>query len=262
MVRQPSPVPRGRWVKCFGADPEQWLNVLASTGIALLHDEVVLARGTLFQRWVEENHAEAPPSSAPGPDALDAWLNVVGVDDFERLVVRALAAWARSTVEFPFAALKPEATVGSGNNGLHPEANFQIQGVHAFCQHERHVTAEAEALSMKPAGRSDIKVRSRHDVTRGACVEFKIYGRNDGEVVKQVIGYAMPGDTFAAVVSVDRHQRALRPVYEAGCFEGAPHERKNDAPDHVLYPAFYTDHTRDDGAPLRVWHFLVQLRDA
>jgi hypothetical protein len=101
----------------------------------------------------------------------------------------------------------------------------------------------------------------RRDPTRRACVELKIYGRSDHDVVKQVIGYASPEDTFAAVVSVDRHVRPLRPAYEEKCFDGAPHEAKHDAA-AVVYPAFYTVHAREDCGPLRVWHFLVQLRDA
>lgn len=257
-----SAIPRAHWVVHFGNDPRPWLEVLASTGVVFLDDEAVIARGTLFQRWVEQNHPETPPVATPEEDAIGAWLTTVGVDPFERRVVRALAAWARGTVEFPAAAVKQDATAASGNGGLHPEAFFQINATHALLQHERELTAEPEALSMKPAGRSDIKVRSRHDPNRRACVELKIFGRKDDTVVKQVIGYAAPGDTFAAVVSVDRCKRAMRPEFEAKCFEGAVRAATHDAPPGVAQPAFYTVHDREGFGPLRVWHFLVQLRDA
>lgn len=262
VVRQVSAVPRARWVVCFGNDPQPWLDVLASTGVALLDEDEVIARGTLFQRWVEQNHPESPPAATPSTDALDAWLTTVGVDPFERLVVRALATWARATAEFPAAALKQDAHTTTDNSGLHPEAFFQMHAIVALLQHERDVTAEPEALSMRSAGRSDIKVRSRHDPARRACVEFKIFGRKDNEVVRQVIGYAAQNDTFAAVVTVDRCKRPLRPAFEARCFDGALHDTKHDAPATVIYPAFCTEHARDGWGPLRVWHFLVQLRDA
>jgi hypothetical protein len=261
VVRQASAVPRAQWVHCFGADPRPWLDVLASTGLVFLDEETVIARGALFQRWVEQNHPEEPPAPQLAQDSLGNWLTAVGVDAFEHLIVRALAAWARATVEFPAAALKHDARA-AGNGELHSEAFFQMHAIVALLQHEHDITAEPEALSMKRAGRSDIKVRSRHDLTRRACVEFKIFGRDDGDVVKQVIGYAALGDTFAAVVSVDRCRRALRPVFEEGCFDGAAPDATHDAPVDVLQPRFYTEHTREDGGHLRVWHFLVQLRDA
>jgi len=262
LARQPSAIPRAQWVACFGDDPRPWLDVLASTGVASLEDEAALARGALFRRWVEENHPSAPPSSAPAQDPLDGWLTEVGVDAFERLVVRALAAWARATVEFPAAALRRDAASKANNSALQPEAFFQMHAIVALLQHERDLTAEPEALSMKSQGRSDIKVRSRHDPARRACVEFKIFGRNDHEVVKQVIGYAAPNDTFAAVVTVDRCKRPLLPEFEGKCFTGATPDAKHGAPSTVLQPAFHTEHAREGCGPLRVWHFLVQLRDA
>jgi hypothetical protein len=262
LARQKSAVPRDSWVRRFGDDPQPWLHVLASTGVAVLDDEAVIARGTLFQRWVEQSYPARPMEPAPAHDALGTWLTDVGVDPFEHLVVRALGAWARATVEFPAAALKQDAHVRAGNDGLSPEAFFQMHAIVALLQHERDITAEPEALSMRPRGRSDIKVRSRHDVTRRACVELKIYGRDDGGVVRQVIGYAAPGDTFAAIVSVDRYQRPLRQAFEGACFEGAVPAATREAPAGVVYPAFFTEHARESGDPLRVWHFLVQLRDA
>lgn len=260
LAREPAPVPGSAWVARFGDDPRPWLDVLASTGVASLDEGTVIARGALFRRWVADNHPESP--AAAYDDALGAWLTAVGVDAFERIVVRALAAWARATVEFPAAAVRGGPDAKSDNSALQPEAFFQMHAIIALLQHERELTAEPEALSMKSAGRTDIKVRARHDVTRRACVEFKIFGRKDEEVVKQVVGYAAPDDSFAVVVSVDRCKRALRPEYESRCFLGAPPERQHDAPRPLLYPAYYTEHPRVGSSPLRVWHFLVQLRDA
>lgn len=262
VARQSSAVPRAQWVARLGNDPQPWLEVLTSTGLVSLDDEAVLARGALFQRWVEQNHPSTPSASTPDDDQLGAWLATVGVDPFERLVVRALAAWARATVEFPAAALKRDVSAKSDNSALQPEVFFQMHAIVALLQHEHDLIAEPEALSMGIQKRSDIKVRSRHDPTRRACVEFKIFGRKDAEVVKQVMGYAAPGDTFAAVVSVDRCKRPMRPEFEAKCFMGAPHDGTHNAPRPVLQPAFYTEHAREEHSPLRVWHFLIQLRDA
>jgi hypothetical protein len=262
IARQSASVLRPEWVGRFGNDPRPWLEVLASTGLVALDEGAVLARGTLFQRWVQQNHPEVPPAPAPDEDALDAWLTTMGVDPFERLVVRSLAAWARATVEFPAAALQSAVAAKNDNSALQPEAFFQMHSVVALLQHERDLTAEPEALSMKSMGRSDIKVRSRHDATRRACVELKIFGRKDAEVVKQVMGYAAPGDTFAAVISIDRCKRPMRPAFEMRCFAGAPYDAKHDAPARVLQPVFCTEHAREGYSPLRVWHFLVELKDA
>ncbi|MEZ4295023.1 MAG: ATP-binding protein [Polyangiaceae bacterium] len=259
-IRRPSSVPRSQWASYFGDDPRPWLEVLASTGLAFLDEDAVLPRGMLFKRWVEENHPVLHAQQASQQDALEAWLVSVGVDPFEHLVVRALAAWARGIVEFPAGAVRAGANPGSGNGGLAPEAFFQMHSLIALNQHERALTAEPEALSMRPQGRSDIKVRSRPDVTRRACIEFKIFGRKDTHVVAQVIGYSTSTDTFAAVVSVDRAKRPLRPEYEKRCFEGAPVFASQDAPSPVMeHPAFYTLHAREGRPPLRVWHFLVQI---
>ena len=160
VVKEPEAVPRAQWATCFGSDPRPWLQVLASTGVVMLDNDAVIARGTLFQRWVEENHPEAPAANVPAADVpaqdpLDAWLARVGVDPFEHRVVRALATWARATIEFPAAALKHDAHAAAGNAGLHSEAFFQMHAIVALLQHEQHITAEPEALSMRAAGRSE-----------------------------------------------------------------------------------------------------------
>lgn len=257
IVRFSSGIPKDRWVASFGNDPEPWLQVLASTGIVSLDDDSVIARGMLFQRWVERNFPSAEPALLE-QDRLDEWLTSARADAFERLLVRALSTWARAMIEFPAATLKQDADRREGNNGLSPEAFFQMHAIVALLQHEQELTAEAEAISAGRANRSDIKVRSRRDNARRACVEVKIFGRNDEGVVDQVLGYAMPEDTFAIVVSVDRCQRSLRPAYEERCLR-APHPTKHEPPEGVLRPAFYTLHPRDGLAPLRIWHVLIQL---
>ena len=262
LIAETGVVPRAQWVQRLGNDPRPWIDVLASTGLAALDDDAVIARGVLFRQWVAENHPALPAAAAPGEVGVDGWLTAVGAGQFERLVVRALATWARATTEFPAAAVRIDEAANAGNGALQPEAFFQMHALITLLQHEAHLTAEPEALSMRSAGRSDIKVRSRHDLTHRACVEFKIYGRQDKTVVHQVIGYAAPTDAFAVVVSVDRCRRPLRPVYEAQCFEGAAGAEVHEPPEGVVHPAFLTVHAREGCGPLRVWHMLVQLRDA
>jgi hypothetical protein len=255
-------LPRAQWVQRLGNDPRPWIDVLASTGLAALDEDAVIARGVLFRQWVAETHPALQATAPRGEDGVDGWLTAVGAGQFERIVVRALATWARATIEFPAAAVRPDKGATPGNGALQHEAFFQMHALVALLQHETHLTAEPEALSMRSAGRSDIKVRSRHDPTHRACVEFKIFGRQDNTVVQQVIGYAAPTDTFAIVVSVDRYRRPLRPAYEAACFEGAAAAATQEPPEGVVHPAFLTVHAREGYGPLRVWHVLVQLRDA
>ena len=114
---------------------------------------------------------------------------------------------------------------------------------------------------MRGQGRSDIKVRAAQDPQRRACIEVKIYGSHDEEVVKQVIDYSYPSDDFAAVISVDRRKRALRPEYERRCFSGAQASSTHEPPSPSFQPSFMTVHPREGLNPIRVWHFLVQLRD-
>jgi hypothetical protein len=262
LVNEPAEVIREDWVARFGNDPRPWLDVLASTGLAAMDGERVLARGSMFRRWMAWNYPNVEARRQPGDDRLDQWLTSVGVDDFERLVVRALAAWARATVEFPAAAIRSDVGTASDNSSLQPEAFFQMHALIALLQHERDITAEPEALSMRAQGRSDIKVRSRGDITRRMCVEVKIFGRKDQAVVQQVVGYSAPGDTFAAVISVDRCRRPLQPAYKERCFECAAPMSLHDPPGELLQPCFYTVQTRDGAKPLRVWHFLIQVNSA
>ena len=258
LTRAPGAVHRADWVRTFGNDPRPWLDVLASTGLAARDDQSILLRGRLFAEWVQENWPANQPVQGEARD-LDQWLDSVRVDDFERLVVRSLAAWARGTIEYSAASLRPGG--GDGNAGLLLEAYFQVSALVALLQHEGRLTAEPEALSMRGQGRSDIKVRAAQDPQRRACIEVKIYGSHDEEVVKQVIDYSSPSDDFAAVISVDRRKRALRPEYERRCFSGAQASSTHEPPSPSFQPSFMTVHPREGLNPIRVWHFLVQLRD-
>jgi len=261
LVQEAALVPRARWVACLGNDPRPSLDALASTGVAIVDDTEALARGVLFRRWVEENHPrESPPVASPDP--LDGWLNLFPANPFERQILHAFARWARATVEFPAAAVRTGADAKNGNPGLQPEAFFQMHCLVALLQHPEHWTAEPEALSMKVAGRSDIKLRALGDLTQRACAEFKIFGRKDETVVQQVLGYAAPEDSFAVVVSIDRHRRPLLPEYEARCFDGAVFSERHPSPAGLRYPSLLTIHDRPGSSALRVWHFLLQLRDA
>ncbi len=266
IIRRPSAVPRQQWLAHFGDLPREPLEVLASTGVAVfdMDAETVIARGMLFRRWVEENIAlvEQVTESHANQDALNNWLDDIHVSDFERLVIRVLAAWARATVEFPAAAIRTQKKPRGDNQDLQPEAFFQMHAIVALLTHER-LTAEPEALSTRARGRSDVKVRLRADTTQRACIEFKIFKRDDETVVKQVLDYAAPEDTFAAVISVDRGKQPMRATYESHCFKDAPYVDKVDAPLTIKQPGFFTNHARSgEGChPIRVWHFLLQLRN-
>jgi hypothetical protein len=257
LVRAPGVVRRTDWVSVFGNDPRPWLDVLTSTGLAARDEQSIVLRGRLFAEWVQENWPSEPAKVETGD--LDQWLSSVSADEFERLVIRSLAVWARNTVEFSAAAIRPDG--GSGNAGLQQEAFFQMYALVALLQHEGRLTAEPEALSMRRRGRSDIKVRSSNNHQRRACIEVKIFGRDDETAVHQVISYSSPYDDFAAVISVDRCKRALQPVYEQRCFASAPPSETHKPPNQVFHPAFMTVHEREGLGSIRVWHFLVQLRD-
>jgi hypothetical protein len=263
LLLEPAAVPRSRWVKQFGNDPEKWLKVLATTGVAALHDDWVLARGTHFRHWVEANQQIETNTDPLDVDLLQVWFDQLGAGDFERLVIHSLAKWARTRIEFPAGVLQNKEKFRGDNNDLVPEAYFQINALTALLQHEDRISAEPEALSMTAQGRSDIKVRDKSCPSRRACVEFKIFGRTGhATMVKQVIDYAAPEDSFAAVVCIDRAKDSLREKYEQKCFDEATDLRKNDAPNGLLHPAFLTIHPHpvNSSANLRVWHFLLQFR--
>lgn len=232
------------------------VEVLEATGVARDVGGVLLPSCSLFQTWVEQSFGEGIFPRAhdvePTPDI------VPDAPAFERLVVQAVALWCRTTLEFPAWCLKSGG--GSGNPGLLPEQHFQLSLLTALRQ--RDLMVEAEALS-SARGRADLKVRFTTGAER-ACVELKIWGRNDyREAVRQVLGYAVPEDTFAAVVMVDRQRRPLAVEYRSTCLATAsprqlfPAEAAGEAAPGQ--PSLVTEHPRDGGPPIRVYHFLVQL---
>lgn len=158
LIRQTTPVTRPHWVATFGADPKPWVDALISTGVATLQNDALLARGTAFRDWVITNHPLAPQTSARSTKSLDTRLAEVRASDFESTVVRTLATWARTLVEYPSIAIRADGS-------LQLESFFQLAALQSLLQHE-NLRAEAEALSR--GGRSDIKVRAAEDPARRA----------------------------------------------------------------------------------------------
>jgi type II secretory pathway predicted ATPase ExeA len=257
LLRAPEPLPRSEWVQQFGDDPVPWVEVLESTGVAAGGASGLLPRGSGFASWVRENHPERSQSAGPSEPALEAWLDTHSPKSFERAVVLSLARWARRSVEFPGLLLK---TGGErGNNGFLSEHTLRLSALMALTQHDAFAMVEPEALSAGRESRSDLKLRAKNDTETRACLEFKIYQRNDYKtVVQQAISYAIPSDTFTAVIVVDRTGKTLED-YEAHCFEGAaPFARVPSAAD-VDQPVLCTEHTRTNAGSIRVWHFLLRL---
>lgn len=255
------PVERHEQAHLFGPAPQAGIEVLETTGVARSDGDQVLPRGELFRVWAEHNH----PRPGQGPPASDRrlpeLLRSFGAHAFEALVVSAIARWCRSIVEYPTWALR--SGHASGNARLLPEQHFQLGLLTALQQ--RDLLLEAEGLS-SAGGRADVKVRWPPAPARRACVELKIWGRNDHrDVASQLLGYAIPEDDFGVVVVLDRQSRPLPALYRSECLgerSGAvcrwPAGEADEA-GAVSYPAFVTEHERASGRPLRVYHFLVQL---
>ncbi len=255
LLRCETPVRRADSARRLGPLPAKWIPVLESTGVAREEGDAVLPRGELFRTWVLENIPEEEPPPPPqvsfvGPSA----------DDFESAVVSAIAQWTRGVREFPLFAVRSDLTTKTGNDRLQVEAHFQLGLLLSLRQ--RGWISEPEPLSGVDEGYTDIKVRERAASDRRACIECKIWGRAKyKEVVAQVLKYAVPSDTFAAVVMVDRCQRPLAPSYRQECLAGVaeifPPQGKDPSAGEM--PAFVTEHPRSGGTPLRVYHFLLQL---
>jgi hypothetical protein len=206
------------------------------------------------------SYPERAPSAAPDDPALATWLGTYSLGTFERDVVMSLARWARRSVEFPGLVLKDSAE--SGNKGILSEHAVRLSALMALTQHDAFATVEAEALSAHSEKRSDLKLRARDASDTRACLEFKIYQRNDYKtVVRQAIGYAIPSDTFTAVITVDRTGKTVED-YVANCFEDAKPLRSERAPPGVEQPMLLTEHARSNAGSIRVWHFLLRLPTA
>jgi hypothetical protein len=254
------PVQRDEQARILGPNPTPWIEILETTGVARSDGIEIVPRGTLFRQWIEENHP-APARIADVADHDDASLAGIpgAVHELERVVVRAMHRWTRSVVEYPAMFIRSDRK-GSSNDRLQPERSFQLSLLTTLHQHS--LIVEAEALSSE-RGRSDLKIRWSAQPERRACIEIKIWGRNDyADVIAQLMGYALLDDEFGCVVMVDRMQRPLAPAYERALLTEQPAiilswSRSDDGPPGCL--AFITEHARSQGRPLRIYHFLVQL---
>lgn len=260
LLRALDPLPRSDWVKQLGDDPVPWVEVLESTGVAAGGASGLLPRGSGFAAWVRENHPERPLSGAPSDPPLATWLSALSLGAFERDVVMSLARWARRSVEFPGLLLKARGE--RGNDGILSEHSVRLSALMALTQHDAFATVEAEALSAHSEKRSDLKLRARDAPDTRACLEFKIYQRTGYKtVVRQAIGYAIPSDTFTAVITVDRTGKTLSD-YEQHCFDGASPLRRTEAAPGLEQPMLLTEHERSNAGAIRVWHFLLRLPTA
>lgn len=255
LLRCKTPVRRSERARRLGPLPDVWIPVLESTGVARDDGEHVLPRCELFRTWVLENI----PEEEPPPPAQISWI-APGADDFEREVIAAIAQWVRGVREFPLFAIRADLEQKRGNARLQLEVHFQLGLLLALRQ--RGWIAEPEPLSGTYESYTDIKVRERAASDRRVCLECKIWGNaKHKDVVSQVMRNAVPSDAFAVVVMVDRFERPLAPPYHEECLgeAAALFPRPGDAPSAEATPAFVTEHPRPGGAPLRVYHFLLQL---
>lgn len=114
-----------------------------------------------------------------------------------------------------------------------------------------------DAESWSVGGRADLKVTSGE---HRACIELKVWGRNDYlDVIGQVCGYALTSDDAAFVVMLDRSARPLVPEYRARLIDDQSHRVVGQADNGVMMPQLTTEHSRPGTDPLRVHHFLLQL---
>ena len=246
LIRHGSPVAENSRADILGPDPDPWIEILETTGLARRCGGEILPRGQLFRTWREQVEPSRPSTEGEAP--------VEPSSELERQVVRIVTDWIRFLREYPAGMLR-ESTK-TGNNRLLPEVSFQMALLQAF--RLRDLRAEPEALS-SGAGRSDIKVRLPSDDSVRTCVDLKIWGRNDyRDVTRQVVGYSVPEDSFAAVVMVDRQARELGAPYRTECIDGLDKVAIEAEGDHPA-PRYVTRHLRAEGQPLRVYHFLLQL---
>lgn len=258
LVSQPVPVSDDTAARVLGDRPFEWIEVLESTGVARRGDRTTAPRGEQFRQWFTSNFAPETLPTVQGVSDLP-WAALPGVTDFERDVITAVSRWARDTLEHPAYATR-SLPGKKGNDRLQEEDYFQISLLQALRQHGWGV--EAEPLSVGRKLRADLKIRAADD--QRTCGEVKRWTGTPAEykgLVAQVLSYGMPTDAFAFTVMVDRSARALPPVYRDECIP--PTARvlwpSAGAPDAVRIPAFLTEHHRQTAAPIRVYHFVVQL---
>jgi hypothetical protein len=256
LVEYGRPVPRNHVPALLRGPAAEWIQVLETTGVALLENAELLPRGELFGRWARHEHFfESTPPPTPG---MPAHLSVAlgSASNFERALCLAVRRWSAGVIEYAGLGLllKPESE--PGNKRLLPEAHFQLSLLLALQQQGWHVEAEG----WSGGGRTDLKVMQRREDGERATVELKIWGRNDyAQSTDQVLGYAQPNDAFAAVVMIDRQQQPLPARYRK-LIDGLGYTIvacSTDMPGQA--PQLVTEHPRVTGRSVRVHHYLVQL---
>ena len=265
LLAREAPVLHDDYGRVFGRTSHEWVEVLETTGVARIEEHELLPRCELFRDWMERHHpvpAEESSARAGEPhltrvEALAAISSDL-MSELESTVVTATARWARDLVEYPTLALKSGAA--AGNNRLLPEQHFQLTLLMALRQ--RDLLVEAESLSSQ-RGRSDLKIRWPNEPDQRACTEVKLWGRpGHKSVIGQLLGYALPDDDFGCIVMLDRCARPLREAYEQQALDAdssATTMRWASTADAPEYPMLLTEHSRDIGRSLRIYHFLIQL---
>lgn len=251
------PVEEGSVSALVGRASGQWVHVLETTGVLRVEGGELLARGELFGRWARREQFHATEPALVVPEHVERLGGAIGA--FEKKLLMAVSRWAHGVLKYAALGLSLKASHGAQGNGnarLMPEAHFQAFLLLALQQNGWVVNAEAWSV----AGRSDLEVVSPDDGAR-ACIELKIWGRNDYlDVVEQALGYALPSDSAACVVMLDRATRPLVPEYRAKVVQTRGYAVIGEAADvATTMPQLVTEHPRPGAAPLRVHHFLLQL---
>lgn len=255
LVEHGRPIEEDSASAVVGRASGQWVHVLETTGVLRVEGGELLPRGEFFGRWArrEQFHAIEPALIVPGH--VERLGEAIGA--FEKRLLVAVSRWAHGVVKYAALGLTLKPRRGAqGNARVMPESHFQFSLLLALQQNGWTVNAEAWSVS----GRSDLEVVSPDDDAR-ACIELKIWGRNDYlDVVDQALGYALPSDDVACVVMLDRSARALFPEYRAKVIHAKGYILLGEAADDAAtMPQFVTEHLRSGAAPMRVHHFLLQL---
>lgn len=260
LLRASAPILWEQRAAALGPNPAPWIEVLETTGLASRDGGTIIPTCTMFSQWANAEGLLARRDRGGVASCRDERLPAGDASQFEGLVLRSITRWAQAVEEFPGHFVRRDG--GSGNGGLRPEQDFQLSLL--FALRQTGYVVEAEALSGQ-RGRSDVKVRLPTDLSRRACVELKIWGRNDyAEVVQQVLGYAGPADRFACAVMIARRAGPLLKAYEATCLSGAAVDSgcpplTREPGQRARHPATTTRHTVAGGSELRIHHFIIEL---
>lgn len=252
LMRRGTPLPESEALVALGDRFPEWVEVLETTGVARFEDNVIVPRGEQFRRWFAANYTDRP---SPVPSRESSVWQTIAASEFERAVIDAVGRWTGYLVETTGYHLRTGRT---GNHRLQLEEYFQISLMCALSQYPWIV--DAESLSVKKAGRCDVKIRLDRDGPR-ACGEIKRWAIGNREhytgIVEQVLGHTLARDTFAFTVSLDCGTTPLLERYYEDCGLAANKTLYRD--DTTSLPLLVTEHARPPHAPIRVYHFLVQL---